>query len=57
MSARSLAETLLKVFGVLFMVMACCADCADKAMLHAGRAGIRLKSLSEATVRLKLVRA
>ncbi|HUP62639.1 MAG TPA: hypothetical protein VNA69_19715 [Thermoanaerobaculia bacterium] len=38
-------------------MIACGDECADEAMLRAGRAGIRLQPLSEASVRLKMLRA
>jgi hypothetical protein len=51
------AESEEKSEGVDLGLMACCDECADKAMLHAGRAEIKLEPLSEASVRLKTVRA
>ncbi|MEO8034880.1 MAG: hypothetical protein ABI837_10665, partial [Acidobacteriota bacterium] len=39
--------------GLDLSMIACSAECADQAMLHAGKASIKLRPLSEATVRLK----
>lgn len=38
-------------------LVACSDECADKAMQHAGTRGVRLQPLSEASVRLKMLRA
>jgi len=38
-------------------MVACSDECADEAMARAGAANIRLRPLTEATVRLKSVRA
>jgi hypothetical protein len=38
-------------------LIACCDECADKAVQYAGTRDIELRPLSEATVRLKMLRA
>ena len=50
------AESKEKREGLDLGMIACSDECADKAADHGGTAGIKLQPLSEATVKLKMLR-
>ena len=51
------AESREKSEGFDLSMTACSDKCADEAMLHAGKAGVTVRPLSEACVQLKVGRA